>query len=183
MSFAPGFVFNGAASEYPYIFNTLACLTAGAGLVALAGRIRLRKSAIVKLIATLLVLEFALQSYAATALSPNAVVGIQDYGYWNDQNLLHYLNTNYHGGKIYAENLDGLLDQRLAPNWVWMPQTILPALRDNPPWVVTFSSYVKLESIPSGVTVASIGPFLVVHQVNESLASFMTPTNVSSWTI
>ena len=180
LTLTPGFILNGAASEYPYIFNGIACLMAGSGLVALAQRVGFKKVGLGVIIG-LMGAQFAAQSYAATAQSPNGIVGVQDYGYSYDQQLLSYLNANYNGGKVYASNLDGLLDQRLAANWVWMPQEVEPALKANPAWVVTFASYVRLGPVPSGVTVVSIGPFVVVHQINVTLATFVTPTNVSSW--
>lgn len=183
LSLTPGFIGNGAATEYPYIFNTIACVVAGTGLAALASRLNIQTTSLAKVLVGLLLLEVAGQSYVATALSPNHTVGIQDYGFWYDQELLSYLDQNYNGGKIYAANLDGLLDSRLATNWVWTPQTILPALKDNPHWLVTFSSYVKMGLVPESVTVKTVGPFLIVHQVNASLSSFITATNVSRWTL
>jgi hypothetical protein len=183
LSLTPGFIVNGAASEYPYILNSIFCVIAGVGLVRIARKLNLGRRMRIGGIMSILIIQFVAQSYAATSLSPNGVVGTEDFGFWNDQLLLTYLDNNYHGGFIYSATQDGLLDQKLAANWVWTPQTIQPALRANPPWVVTFSSYVKLGPIPSGVTVETIGPFIVVHQNGVPLSSFMTPTNRSNWTI
>ena len=40
LSFVGGFILNGAATEYPYIFNTIACLVAGSGLTRLYEKIQ-----------------------------------------------------------------------------------------------------------------------------------------------
>jgi hypothetical protein len=181
LSLTPGFLFNGAATEYPYIFNTVACVPAGQGLCNLYSRLNLDQTKFTAVALSVLIAFFAAQSYLATVMSPNGTIGVQDFGYWNDVALISYLNSHYSGGKIYGSNLDGLLSQNLSSNWVWMSQSIEPALKDDPAWVVTFSSYVKFSSIPHGVSVAYIGPFVVVNTNGVPLSSFASATNVSSW--
>lgn len=181
LTFTPGFLINGGATEYPYIFNAIACLPAGSGLCNIYDRLGLGASKFTVVILAVLIATFLVQSYLATALSPNGVVGVQDFGYWDDMALLSYLNAHYDGGKIYGSNLDGLLSQKLSGNWVWTPQSIEPALRDNPPWLVTFRSYVRINSIPSSAEVKEIGPFVVINSAVVPLSSFVSATNVSEW--
>jgi hypothetical protein len=181
LSLTPGFLFNGAATEYPYIFNTVACIPAGQGLCNLYSRLNLDQTKFTAIALSVLIAFFAAQSYLATAMSPNGTIGVQDFGYCNDMALISYLNSHYSGGKIYGSNLDGLLSQKLSSNWVWMSQSIEPALKDDPAWVVTFSSYVKFSSIPHDVIVVNIGPFVVVNTKGVPFSSFALTTNVSSW--
>lgn len=181
LTFTPGFLVDGGATQYPYIFNAVACLPAGSGLCNIYDRLSLGASKFTAVILAVLIATFLAQSYLATALSPNGVIGVQDFGYWNDMALLSYLNAHYDGGKIYGSNLDGLLSQKLSGNWVWTPQNIEPALRDNPPWLVTFRNYVRINSIPSSAEVKEIGPFVVINSAVVPLSSFVSATNVSTW--
>jgi hypothetical protein len=175
--FVPGFVINGSATEYPYIFNTIACLIAGPGVIIAYRKLLPKSKAVLKVLVALLLVQFAAQSYFATAFSVNGAIGVQDYGYWYDQGLLNYLDTHYNGGKIYGSNLDGLLDQKLAPNWVWIPQNVTRALVDNPPWLVTYTSYVLIRASPPEVTTTVIGPYLIIYRGNISLSSFIESSN------
>lgn len=177
LSFVPGFVVNGAATEYPYIFNMIACLIAGVGLKTAYDKLRPKSKAIIKVAVALLIVQFAVQSYLATALTVNHTIGLQDYGYWYDQELLSYMNKHYDGGKIYSSILDGLLDPRLSANLVWDAQNMTPALIANPPWLITYSSYVIILQIPTNATVAFIGPYVVVHSEETPLSSFVELSN------
>jgi hypothetical protein len=181
LSLTPGFLYNGAATEYPYIFNTMACFPAGIGLCNIYDRLNLNINRFNAIFISTLVILFTAQSYLATIESPNGIIGVQDFGYWNDMALISYLNTHYSGGKIYGSNLDGILSPKLSSNWVWMPQSIQPALKDSPEWLVTFRSYVNFSYIPRGVNITYIGPFVVVNTNGVQLSSFATATNVSSW--
>ncbi len=174
-----GFIENGAATEYPYILNVLMCIPAGVGLHSLYLKILGKRKGFLVLVALLVVMQFAAQSYLATDLSPNHTIGVEDFGYNYDQELLAYLNAHYTGGAIYGSNRDGMLLPNIEPNWVWIPQNITLALRDNPPWLVTYVSYLNVESVPPGSTVVVIGPYLVVHSPVAPLSSFLVPVSVT----
>lgn len=177
LSLVPGFWVNGAATEYPYIFNTISCLIAGVGLKTMYDKFRPKSKAIIKVAVALLIVQFAMQSYLATALTVNHTIGLQDYGYWYDQELLSYMDKHYDSGKIYSSILDGLLDPRLATNLVWDPQNMTRAMIANPPWLITYSSYVIILHIPTNTTVAFIGPYVVVHSRGIPLSSFVQLSN------
>ena len=181
LSFVPGFVLNGAATEYPYIFNTIACLAAGLGLADLYERVRPQSKAIVKVVVVVLLVQFAAQSYLTTALTVNHTIGVQDYGYWYDEQLLLYMNEHYQGGKIYSSTLDGLLNSRLAPNLVWIPQNITLAILNDPQWLITYRSYVIIVSVPANTTVHTIGPYIIIDRGQVPLALFILRTNTSSF--
>ena len=177
LSFVPGFVINGAATQYPYIFNTVACITAGSGLNTLYQRFSSHRKGIIRIVVLVLVIQFAVQSYFATALTINNTIGVQDYGYWHDQELLSYMNKHYHGGKIYSSTYDVFLDLTLAPNSKWLPQNITLALFDNPEWLITYKSYVIVKSVPANVTIVDIGPYLVIDRGQVPLSSFIELNN------
>ena len=181
MSFVPGFVLNGAATEYPYIFNTIACLTSGFGLAHLYERVRPKSKAIVKVAVLVLVAQFAAQSYLATALTVNHTIGVQDYGYWYDQELLSYMNKHYDGGLIYSSTLDVLMDKTIASNVIWVPENITTAVVNNPQWLITYRSYLILKSVPANVTVDTIGPYIVIDRGQVPLSSILRLSNATQF--
>ncbi len=181
LSVTPGFIINGGATQYPYIFNTLACLPAGAGLTRLYAKVRQYDRNVTSVLVGILIVQLGVQSYSATALSPNHVVGIQDYGYNYDEELISYLNAHYSGGLIYGSNRDGMLVPALSANWVWIPQSVARALVANPPWLVTYTSYVVIKYVPVNVTVKTVGPYIVIHDSTVPLSSFIEASNSTGW--
>jgi hypothetical protein len=183
LSVTPGFIINGGATQYPYTFNMLACVPAGIGLNVIYSKIRRNSQKIVPVVLCILTLQFAGQSYLATTLSPNHVVGVQDWGYGYDEELLVYLGSHYDGGQIYGSNRDGMLLPNIYPNWVWIPQNLAPAIKANPPWLVTFSSYLTIKYLPANVSAVVIGPYLVIHDSSVPLSDFVEINNSTSWRV
>lgn len=180
-SLAPGFVINGAATQYPYILNTLACVPSGFGLVKAYCVLKRNRKVIVRTVVVVLTLQFLAQSYFATTLSVDGTIGLQDYGYWHDQELLSYLRRNYDGGKIYSSTSIVSLEESFSEKWRWIQRDINQALEDDPPWLVTYLSYVVIGPAPPNVTVTAFGPYVVIHNPGSSLSSFIRPSNVSKW--
>ena len=177
----PGFIQYGAGTEYPYIFNTTACLVAGVGLKIAYEKLKPKSTAIVKVAVVVLVVQFAAQSYLSTALTVNHTIGIQDYGYWYDQELISYMNNHYNGGTIYSSTLVLRLNQALEPSVVWNEQPITLSIVNDPPWLVTYSSYIIVKSIPTNTTIVTIGPYTVIHRGDIPLSSFIELNNATQF--
>lgn len=115
LSLVQGFIYNGALTQYPMGLQASLALLAGPGILKIWKKY-LKKYSLQQLLISILIIEFLLFSYLATVLSLRGAIGVNDFGYWYDQEVITLLNQKAKNETIVGFHGAFIKD---AKEWVW----------------------------------------------------------------
>jgi len=163
VSLIEGFIYNGALTQYTIGLQASMALLAGPGILQVWKKY-FKTYRLEPLLVSLLILQFLIFSCLATALSFRGALGIHDFGYWYDEEVIGLLNQ-----KASNETIAGLHGAFIknAKDWVWLDRYVDRILEVEPDWyVIVEPQTVKFKTDPSNikeVELYKIGPYIVLH--------------------
>ncbi len=180
-----GFIYNGALTQYPMGLQASMALLAGPGILSIWKRY-IKRYPLQPLVISILILQFLLFSYLATTLSLRGAIGIHDFGYWYDEEVITLLNQ-----KANNETIAGLHGAFIkdAKEWVWYERNVDKVLEMEPDWyVVVEPNVIKFKTEPQNikeVELYRIGPYILLHSHPRGhLHELIEPSKeFSEWTL
>ncbi len=183
-----GFLLNGPFERYTFGPLALMSIYSGYGLIefyeSVSRRLSfLRRISLERWVAISLIFQILALNVAVVELSNIGAKGIQDYGYWYDKEVFEVLEK--YGGQ--EESFGGTPHPPLLgfKNWTWADRRLERVLNKSPDWLVTFRSWVKIDSkaIESGaVETWTSGPYIIIHARKEgAIKEYVIPTNFTLW--
>jgi len=185
MSLTQGFISNGAMTQYAMWLQATMALLAGPGLLILEKKY-FGKYNFKTLILLILILQFFLFSYLASVLSLRGAIGVHDFGYWYDEQVMTLLNQ-----KAKNESIAGLHGAFIkdAGKWIWRERNVRNILELEPDWyVIVEPQLIKFKTEPKNVKeveLYNIGPYIVLHShPNGHLGDLIEPNEkFSKWAL
>lgn len=163
ISLIEGFVYNGAFTQYAMGLQASLTLLAGPGLLKI-WKGYFRRYQLQPLLLSILILQFLVFSYLATALSLRGAIGVHDFGYWYDEQVIALLNE-----KATNETIVGLHGAFVkdAKNWTWGERNVDKILELEPDWyVIVEPQLIRFKTEPQDireVELYRIGPYIILH--------------------
>jgi len=163
LSLIQGFIYNGALTQYAMGIQASMALFAGPGLFILWKKY-FRSYPLQLSITLILVIQLLLFSYLATSLSLRGSLGVHDFGYWYDEEVITLLNqkagnetiAGFHGAFIKG-----------AKEWVWYERNVDEVLSMEPDWyIIVEPKLIDFKTDPENtkqVEVYNIGPYIILH--------------------
>ncbi|NYZ79018.1 hypothetical protein H0N99_02620, partial [Candidatus Micrarchaeota archaeon] len=163
ISLIQGFIYNGALTQYSMGLQASMALLAGPGIVWIWKKYFQKYPLNISLF-SVLILQFLLFSYLATILSLRGAIGVHDFGYWYDGEVIALLNQ-----KASNETIAGLHGAFIkdAKEWVWYERDVDKVLEMEPDWyIIVEPKLIDFKTKPENikeVEVYKIGPYIVLH--------------------
>jgi len=163
ISLIQGFIYNGALTQYAMGLQASMALLAGLGIVRIWKKYFQKYPLNISLF-LVLILQFLLFSYLATTLSLRGAIGVHDFGYWYDEEVIALLNQ-----KASNETIAGLHGAFIkdAKKWVWYERDVDKVLEMEPDWyIIVEPKLIDFKTKPENikeVEVYKIGPYIVLH--------------------
>jgi len=163
LTLVPGFILNGAFTQYVMGLQASMALFAGPG-ISLFWKKYIRKYPLELTVILILLLQLLLFSYLATVLSLRGAIGVHDFGYWYDEEVITLLNQ-----KAVNESIAGLHGAFIkdTKEWFWPERNVEMVLEKEPDWyVVVEPQVIKFKTDPSNikdVEVYYIGHYIILH--------------------
>ena len=163
LSSIQSFILNGALTQYAMGLQASMALLGGPGITAIWKR-HFRRYPLESSLILILILQFLLFSYMATALSLRGAIGIHDFGYWYDEKVISLLNEKAKNQTIVG--LHGAFISN-AKEWVWGERNVDKILGMEPDWyVIVEPQLINFKTEPENVKeveVYRIGPYIILH--------------------
>jgi len=157
------FVYNGALTQYPMGLQASMALLAGPGILKI-WRKYFKNYALQPLLILILIIQFLLFSYLATVLSLRGAIGVHDFGYWYDQEVITLLNQKAKNQTIVGLHGAFIKD---AKNWIWGERNVDKILEIEPDWyVIVEPQLIRFKTEPQNikeVELYRIGPYIILH--------------------
>jgi Gpi18-like mannosyltransferase len=163
ISLIGGFLYDGAFTQYVMGLQASMTLLAGPGILKIWRKYFTRYTLQPSLI-LILILQFLLFSYLATALSLRGAIGVHDFGYWYDEQVINLLNE-----KAKNETIVGLHGAFIkdAKEWVWGERNVERIVEIEPDWyIIVEPQIIIFKTEPQNVKeveLYQIGPYIVLH--------------------
>lgn len=163
ISLIQGFIYNGALTQYVMGLQASMALLAGPGIVWIWKKYFQKYPLNISLF-LVLILQFLLFSYLATILSLRGAIGVHDFGYWYDEEVITLLNQ-----KASNETIAGLHGAFIkdAKEWVWYERRVDKVLEMEPDWyIIVEPKLIDFKTKPENIKeieVYRIGPYIVLH--------------------
>jgi len=162
ISLIPGFIVSGGTTHYILGLQGVFALVAGNGLFRLYQRLSLAEGKFIPTLVAIILIQFLGLSIASTHLS-YVSVGVQDWGFWQDQEVIDLLEEKAKKGDLVV-GVHGAFVENVE--WRWAELNVEKALDYDPDWFIIYPRMVKVEN-NSAVECYSIPPYLVIHSVTS----------------